>query len=467
MPIVTIVTKRDNTPARVEAASGGCFGFMASTGFFRDDRRDTQYVGYHIESGEQEKFCKEIFDGKNNLFPYHKYMTAAEFEALWGEGARDLRHGTVSHHGYVVVEMQPEGYEGVGIPQDMFISGLFTARNLNSWSLYKCVKPALNKKYHPMLAYVVAEMIQYEDAPNGSTLRFKRNRVSSSNIDTTAFGVKNLKNMFQLLTKGKSDVGYFGHEGGIIQRGGYKRDHNFSQTTDIKPGIFGDIVMNMNTSSAPIDNDVQIINPYHFSPAYLGYVLNELLGAQVFDMSKMLDRSYAVPNEQNKKMYFEMRDVRFRKSYRKGDVVEPRFDMLGEPRWVQKHGQVGGQMNVNRNNIKAFPENAGLVPVRTRIEKVDRKRGVECYLLENGTWVAARYIKMVGTHPNEGVKAMEGEVQTNALYTAMYGGKKVTVIARTYDLFEGTVRCTRLGRDLGLTGADLSYRRNQLKPLFE
>ncbi|WWV92014.1 hypothetical protein [Escherichia phage PJNS034] len=451
MPIVTIVTNRNNSETkRVEAQSGGCFGFMASTSFFRDHRRDVEYVGYHMESSNQAKHCSEVFDGKNKLFPYHKFMTNNEFHAMFGENFVDTRHGTVSHHGYVVVEMQPEGFEGVGIPQDMFISGLFTARQL-SYGLYPNMRDTIKKGVHPMMAYVISELIQWEDTSTAlaAQLRWKRQRVSSSNIDSTAFGKKNLINMFNCL-KGKKHVPYFGHEGGIIQRGGYKRDHNFNTSADNRPGIYQTITANMNTSSAPIEADEPIINPFHFSPAYLGHVLNELLGCEVFDMSKMLDRQGMKVNPKSSVYkFYQMRDVKFRKSYRKGDMVEVRADMFGADQYINRHNTPLSNLVSYRHGENNTTNRVGFVPVKTHVEKVSVKNGVESVKLENGCWVSPRYIKTAGTHAVEGVKIQAGtDTPVNALYTVR--NSKEVYAARTFDLFEASVRLIQVtGNSIG------------------
>lgn len=458
MPIVTLVKPTDNnTRKRLESASGGCFGFMASTHFFKGDNEAVTHVAYHVEGETQGQYCKEVFDGKNKLFPFHKFMTVNEFNAFVGEGVRDSRDHNPPTFGYVVVEMRPEEFSEHGIPQDMFISGLFTARNLTAYSGYHRLRKAV--KGHPILAYILGEVVATSEQDLPNTIAYVRQRRSSSNVDSTAFGILNLQNIYALL-KGKKHVALFGHEGGIFQRGGYKRDHNFSQGVDNFGGIYGTIVKNMNTSIAAIENDLPIINPAYFSPMYFAHVVNAHLGAEVVIGEKFNDRNGIAPQKDNMKFYKDT-NPKAKKSYRKGDVVEVRADALGHASWTSRHANALGHAVSYRTTVKDFLARAGFVPVTTRVEKIDTKRGVECVKLTNGTWVAPRYLRLAGTNMKDEAPVSAGEVPVCKLYTQT--GRSDRVLAsRTYDLFDGTVRCVNVTEDTVNLGNEVAVRRRDL-----
>lgn len=452
MPIVSIAHKQSETRKAVSTQSGGCFGFMAGGGFFHGQYNDSKFVAYHLESKQQADRCEIVF-ADNALFPYHKFMTPNEWDAFLTENNfRDERRGTVSIHGYVVIEMQPEGYEQVGIPQDMFISGLFTARQL-SHNQFDRWMDATTEDIHPMVAYALAELMMAADIHQHEGYMVRVQRQSSSNIDSTKFGIANLVNMIKYLRGDEDAIGYWGHEGGIIQRGRYKRDSQFLRGTEDFRTIWGwDSTLNMNSLIAPIDDDRPIINAGIFSPLYLQHVLNKEAGFEVLDVSNMktnLTGERAVKGNDSYGMFNETR-ARFKKAYKVGQLVELRKDAVGLMTFapakltqlISRAFQVHG--NFNNNNSVTHPlVYGGVLPNRAVIEAIDKTRGEECIKLEMGTWVSPRMIKLVGVNEADGyVIEPEGNgsnrnITQNSIYQSANGTK---ALIRMYDMFDGEVR---------------------------
>lgn len=476
MPIVSIA-HANNTRREVETQSGGCFGFMAGSGFFHNHRRGTQWLAYHLESKLQADRCEIVF-ADNALFPYHKFMTPDEWEAFLDTQDFDKsRRSNRSTHGYIVIEMQPEGYEGVGIPQDMFISGLFTARQL-SYGSFEAWMDATPENVHPMVAYALAEIFQRKD--NGEMLIYRRSRQSSSNIDSTKFGVANLRNMIKYLRGDEDAVGYWGHEGGILQRGRYKRDSQFSSETEGFMTVWGwESTLNMNSLIAPINDDKPLIHAGLFSPLYLQKVLNSAMGEDILDVSNMpaktLDRK-AVKGDAVYGMYNETRP-RYKKLYKKGQVVELRRDAVGVVEYsssvfttlIGSAYTVSGNYQNNRETAAHPTVYAGVLPHRTAIECIDKSRGEECIKLEFGTWVSPRMIKLVGVNEADGIQIPEPEtrnrnreVKMNFVYQTANGKK---ALVRMYDMFDGDVRAMSLDDAWGVD--EINVRAHSMKLVHE
>lgn len=410
MPSVNVFFQQNpnNDTLSAQYSNGGCFGFMAQGyNFFTGAKARTKWLSYRLENSEQEVNCQRLFDGNNPLFPYHRYMSSADYrEWLTAQGivsSQKLNELQLQDFGYIMIEMQPEGFENVGIPQDMFISGLFTARNVSHVSHTEERYAFLDAAIHPMVGYALFKAVTvYSDTSNrycryGTRLQ----RESSSNLDMWTFDKANMLNLINCVN-GREHTPYFGTVGGIIQNDGYKRDRHYEGTADETTShVLREprVTANMNTTMSPVpvtDASEVLFFPTQYTYNYMATVLKELAGEPVLKAAEDVPAlAPFVNNDVYKTMFVETRP-RFKKKYKVGDLVGPRKDSIGSNQYARELFSAG---NFNSGVNKPMITN-GLVPLITEVEAVDDTR-IESVKLRGGTWVHPRMIALVSSKNSE------------------------------------------------------------------
>lgn len=485
MPRTTMLLAATETrPSLVQADSGGCFGYMASNTYFKGERERVSHLFYMLENQEQQAACSSLFDN-NPIFPHHQYMTQAEYgQVIADAGCSMDSFQSADYHGLrgvICVTMRPEEYPE-GIPEDMFISGLFTARNTGGMHHGASRFLGAELNVHPMLMYVLSQIILSGGIDSSDTrahnyLRSSQQRASSSNVDGLTFGSANFLNIYRAI-KGEEHVALFQGTQTIFERGGYKRDHQFQNgTDDDRVSMYGyQLARNMNSSLSPIDNDVRLIEPDQFSPMYLATVLEALCGEPVIDVTQIklsngvkFGEYYSAQQAEDEPLlprFLSDKRPRYKKSYKVGDVVTPRADAKGVKKITNSSVASSAQMlGYTHQYGKSLRTSAyGIVPNVTTVEAIDKTR-VESIKLTNGCWVHPRYIKLYSVSPAENIIGIDTDapVQGDLVVHPVRGD----MLVRTNDPFERLIRCVSLSdTSRNSFGEEFSVQPNGLTKKF-